>query len=102
MRVFSKVDLIRGYHQIPMTVADIPKIAVITPFGLYEFLRMPFGLKNAAQAFQRLMDIVCQGLDFVFIYIDDILVASENAKTHLRLLFQRLKEHSLVINVTKS
>jgi hypothetical protein len=76
MRVFSKVDLIRGYHQVPMTVVDIPKTAVITPFGLYEFIRMPFGLKNAAQAFQRLMDIVCQGLDFVFGYIDDILVAS--------------------------
>ena len=51
MRVFSKVDLIRGYHQFPVAAPDIPKTAVITPFRLYEFLRMPFGLKNAGQAF---------------------------------------------------
>ena len=43
---------------------------------MYEFLRMPFGLKNAAQAFQRLMDTVCRGLETVFVYIDDILFAS--------------------------
>ena len=66
---------------------------------------MPFGLMNAAQAFQRLMDTVCCGLDFAFVYIDDILVASKDIKTHkehLRLLFQRLQEYGLVINVSKS
>ena len=65
---------------------------------------MPFGLKNAAQAFQCLMDIFCLGLQFAFVYIDDILVASKDAKTHkqhLHLLFQRLQEHGLVINVSK-
>ena len=48
----------------------------ITPFGLFEFLRMQFGLRNAAQSFQRFMDNVYRGLNFVFVYIDDVLIAA--------------------------
>lgn len=62
---------------------------------------MPFGLKNAAQAFQRLMDTVTQGLEFVFVYLDDILTASANQEEHLehlKILFERLRDHGLVIN----
>ena len=103
-RIFSKVDLIWGYHQIPVAEGDVPKTAVITPFGLYEFVAMPFGLKNAAQAFQRLMNQVCRGMEFLFCYLDDILVASktmEEHATHLRLLFTRLTHHGLLLNPAK-
>lgn len=103
-KVFSKIDLVKGYHQVPVAQADIPKTAVITPFGLFEFLRMPFGMKNSAQVFQRLMDSVCQTLSFAFVYLDDILVASQSKKQHLlhlEKLFQQLSENGLVVNLNK-
>ena len=102
--VFSKIDLVKGYHQVPMEKADIPKTVNITPFGLFEYLKMPFGLKNAAQTFQRMMDRIFKGLPYCFVYLDDILVASVNRKIHfrhLRSIFELLDQHGLVINPEK-
>ena len=87
-----------------MAQEDIIKTAIITPFGLFEFLRLPFGLRNAAQAFQRLMDATCRNIPFIFTYIDDLLVSSENEAQHLehlRILFERLEQNWLVINPTE-
>jgi hypothetical protein len=55
-KVFSKFDLVKGYHQITVHSADIPKTAIIKPFCLFEYLFTPFGLPNASQTFQRMMD----------------------------------------------
>lgn len=85
-----------------MALEDIEKMAVITPFGLFEYMFMTFGMRNASQSFQRYINRALGDLEFVFIYID-ILVASSSLDEHvehLRIVFQRLKEF-LRFNVAK-
>jgi Reverse transcriptase (RNA-dependent DNA polymerase) len=102
--IFTKLDLQKGYFQVLVTAANVPKTAVITPFGLFEFVRMPFGLKNAVMTFQRLMDRLFFNIPFVFVYLDDLLVASRSVEVHrrhLREVLQCLQDNSLVLNVDK-
>ena len=103
--IYSKLDLVKAYFQVPMAANDIKKTALCTPFGTFEFLRMPFGLRNATQSFQRLIDNVLGDLNFVFAYLDDILIASKSKSQHakhIKIVCERLSLAGLKLNVQKS
>ena len=105
-KVFSKIDLRSGYHQIKIRPQDIPKTAFSTRYGLYEYLVMSFGLTNAPAYFMYLMNSVFMPeLDqFMIVFIDDILIYSENEQDHaehLRVVLTRLRDHQLYAKFSK-
>jgi hypothetical protein len=105
-KVFSKIDLRSGYHQIKIRASDIPKTAFSTRYGLYEYLVMSFVLTNALAYFMYLMNSVFMPeLDkFVVVFIDDILVYSKNEAEHaehLHIVPQRLRDHRLYAKLSK-
>jgi hypothetical protein len=105
-RVFSKIDLRSGYHQIHIRPKDIPKTAFTTRYGLFEYLVMSFGLTNAPAHFTYLMNSVFMPeLDkFVVVFIDVILIYSKNEEEHaqhLHIVLTRLREHQLYAKFSK-
>jgi hypothetical protein len=105
-KVFSKIDLRSGYHQMKIRWSDIPKTAFTTRYGLYEYTVMSFGLTNEPAYFMYLMNkVFMEYLDkFIVVFIDDILVYSkieEDHEEHLRLVLQKLREQQLYAKFSK-
>jgi hypothetical protein len=104
--VFSKIDLRSGYYQLRIQPSDIPKTTFITKYGLYEYTVMSFSLKNAPAFFMNLINSVFMDyLDkFVVVFIDDILIYSQNEEEHvdhLKMVLHRLREHQLYAKLSK-
>lgn len=100
----TKIDLLKGYYQVPLTPRAQEVSAFITPSGLYSYNVMSFGLRNAPATFQRLMNCVVSGLEGCAVYLDDVVVYSqtwEEQRCRLRALFDRLVDAKLTINLAK-
>ncbi|KAL6465795.1 hypothetical protein MHYP_G00259280 [Metynnis hypsauchen] len=105
-RLFSTLDLASGYNQVPVAEKDKFKTAFCTPFGLFEFNRMPFGLCNAPGTFQRLMERMFGDCHYqsVLLYLDDVVVFSATVEQHLERLeevFARLQMQKLKVKLSK-
>ncbi|CAK9834497.1 Retrovirus-related Pol polyprotein from transposon 412 [Anthophora retusa] len=105
-KYFSTFDLASGFHQIGMGAEDARKTAFSTPYGHYEFNRMPFGLRNAPATFQRLMDSVLSGLQGteMFVYLDDIVIYASSLSEHhskFTKLAKRLRKANLKLQPSK-
>ena len=103
-KVFSKVDMSKAFHFIPIKKEDQIKVCVNTPWGLYKFLRMPFGLKNAPGSFQAFANEVLNGIPNCYVYLDDIIVFSESEEQHqktVRAIFERFQKYGLALSLSK-
>ncbi|GBC32893.2 enzymatic polyprotein, putative [Rhizophagus irregularis DAOM 181602=DAOM 197198] len=103
---FSSIDLAAGFNQVEMKEEDKEKTAFVCSKGLFEYNVMPFGLTNAPATFQRLMDEILEEYinDFVVVYIDDIMIYSENLKDHMEhveKVLKKLQENNLIIKLKK-
>ena len=103
-RVFSKVDLFSAFHNIVIEPSDVEKTTTLTPWGVFVYKRLAFGLSGAPSTFMKLVDSVLDGIEDVYAYLDDFLVYSKDEESHFRTLktiFQRLKDNGLAIKLSK-
>lgn len=105
-KVYSKIDLRSGYHQIRMAPEDVHKTTFRTHAGHYAYLVMPFGLTNAPSGFQSLMNHIFQGQlrKFIMVFFDGILIFSkslEDHRDHLKITFSLLRQHHLFARIAK-
>ena len=97
-KFFTTPDLRSGYHHINLDQDAVKKTAFITPFGKYEYMKVPFGLAQAPAYFQNLMTKLLNGLQFTLAYLDDVVIFSENEEQHLKqiqIVLTRLKQANL-------
>ena len=103
-KYFSTLDLRAGYHHIGLTTDSIPKTAFTSPFGKYEYIKVPFGLAQAPAYFQELMTGVLKDLPFAMAYLDDIIIYSSTPEEHLehiRTVFEKLRDAKLSMKLSK-
>ena len=101
----TKIDLLKGYYQIPLTEEAQSISAFVTPFGLYEYLVMPFGMRNSPATFQRIMNYILKDLEGVNVYLDDIIIFSNTWIDHLNRVanvLERLRDANLTIKLAKT
>ena len=100
----SKIDLMKGYWQVKLSHRAQKISAFVTPDGFYECAVMPFGMRNAASTFQRLMNLVTKDIPNCVVYLDDVVIFTDSWERHLeilKLLFESLREANLVLNLKK-
>ena len=104
-KFLAKIDLMKGYYQVPLSERAKAISAFVTPDGLYECEVMPFGMKTATSTFQRMMNMVIEGMKGIVVYIDDVIIFSDTWEEHLQQLkyfFKALQKANLVVNISKS
>lgn len=104
--IFSKLDALSGYHQIPMAEEDSEKTAFVCKEGIFEYIKMPFGLVNAPATFQRIMDKILEKEKWKFaaVYLDDIIIYSKSKddhEKHLKIVCDKLKLAGIILNEKK-
>ena len=103
-KVFSKIDLFSAFHNVVIDTSDVPKTTTLTPWGVFVYKRLAFGLAGAPSTFSKLIDSVLAGVEGIYTYLDDILVHSPDMDSHLKILnevFRRLQESGLAIKIEK-